>query len=164
MRFFLGQTTNTVRGCQRCDTLPFSPARRQLLGLGIRRHRRVSRHYRSGRSSGLQRRHCHFRKPRPTAIRSSSKTRSRRSTPLRPVKPAPRRCSSLDQSRFDVGPNATVKLDSFVYDPASSTGGGQINMARWRVPLCRRRHEERGRHQAPVTPTATMTIRGSARW
>lgn len=66
----------------------------------------------------------------------------------------------LDQSRFDVGPNATVKLDSFVYDPASSTGGGQINMAvgAFRYVGGVMKNEE---DIKLVTPTATMTIRGS---
>ncbi len=66
----------------------------------------------------------------------------------------------LDQSRFDVGPNATVKLDHFVFDPTSSTGGGEISMAvgAFRYVGGVMKNEE---DIKLVTPTATMTIRGS---
>ncbi len=35
----------------------------------------------------------------------------------------------LDETRFDVGPNAMVKLDDFVFDPISTVGAGKISMA-----------------------------------
>lgn len=66
----------------------------------------------------------------------------------------------LDQSRFDVGANATVKLDNFVYDPSSSTGGGEISMAvgAFRYVGGVMKNEE---DIKLVTPSATLTIRGS---
>ena len=66
----------------------------------------------------------------------------------------------LDQSRFDIGQNATVKLDNFVFDPSSSTGSGEISMAvgAFRYVGGTMKNEE---DIKLVTPTATMTIRGS---
>jgi hypothetical protein len=66
----------------------------------------------------------------------------------------------LDQTRFDVGPNAMVKLDDFVFDPTSTEGAGKISMAvgAFRYVGGKMKSDE---NVKLVTPTATMTIRGT---
>jgi hypothetical protein len=66
----------------------------------------------------------------------------------------------LDETRFDVGPNAMVKLDDFVFDPASTVGSGQISMAvgAFRYVGGKMKSDE---NVKLTTPTATMTIRGT---
>lgn len=66
----------------------------------------------------------------------------------------------LDETRFDVGPNAMVKLDDFVFDPVSAIGSGQISMAvgAFRYVGGNMKSEE---NVKLMTPTSTMTIRGT---
>src|SRR5262249_46764564 len=66
----------------------------------------------------------------------------------------------LDATRLGVGPNGTVKLDEFVYDPASATGGGQLTLqlGAFRYQSGELKNKE---NVKLVTPTATMTIRGT---
>lgn len=66
----------------------------------------------------------------------------------------------LDETRFDVGPNAMVKLDDFVFDPASTVGAGKISMAvgAFRYVGGKMKSDE---NVKLITPTATMTIRGT---
>ncbi|WP_374652841.1 FecR domain-containing protein [Dongia sp.] len=66
----------------------------------------------------------------------------------------------LDETRFDVGPNAMVKLDDFVFDPMSTIGAGKISMAvgAFRYVGGKMKSDE---NVKLVTPTATMTIRGT---
>ncbi len=66
----------------------------------------------------------------------------------------------LDETRLVVGPNGTVKLDEFVYDPASETGGGQLSLqlGAFRYQSGELKNKE---NMKLVTPTATMTIRGT---
>jgi hypothetical protein len=66
----------------------------------------------------------------------------------------------LDETRFDVGPNAMVKLDDFVFDPLSTIGAGQISMAvgAFRYVGGKMKSDE---NVKLITPTATMTIRGT---
>lgn len=66
----------------------------------------------------------------------------------------------LDETRFDVGPNAMVKLDDFVFDPLSAVGAGKISMAvgAFRYVGGKMKSEENVKLS---TPTATMTIRGT---
>lgn len=66
----------------------------------------------------------------------------------------------LDATRLVVGPNGTVKLDEFVYDPASATGGGQLSLqlGAFRYQSGELKNKE---NMKLVTPTATMTIRGT---
>jgi len=66
----------------------------------------------------------------------------------------------LDETRFDVGPNAMVKLDDFVFDPTSAEGAGKISMAvgAFRYVGGKMKSDE---NVKLVTPTATMTIRGT---
>lgn len=66
----------------------------------------------------------------------------------------------LDETRFDVGPNAMVKLDDFIFDPSSTEGAGKISMAvgAFRYVGGKMKSDE---NVKLVTPTATMTIRGT---
>jgi hypothetical protein len=66
----------------------------------------------------------------------------------------------LDNTRLVVGPNGEVRLDEFVYDPASATGGGQISLkvGAFRYQSGDLKNKE---NVKLVTPTATMTIRGT---
>ncbi|MGH6891149.1 MAG: FecR family protein [Dongiaceae bacterium] len=66
----------------------------------------------------------------------------------------------LDNTRLVVGPNGQVRLDEFVYDPASETGGGQISLklGAFRYQSGELKNKE---NVKLVTPTATMTIRGT---
>ncbi len=66
----------------------------------------------------------------------------------------------LDETRFDVGPNAMVKLDDFIYDPSSTEGAGKISMAvgAFRYVGGKMKSDE---NVKLITPTATMTIRGT---
>ena len=66
----------------------------------------------------------------------------------------------LDQSRFDVGPNASVRLDEFIFDPATANGAGKISMAigAFRYVGGVMKTEDQLKL---ITPTATMSIRGS---
>lgn len=66
----------------------------------------------------------------------------------------------LDETRFDVGPNAMVKLDDFVFDPMSAIGAGKISMAvgAFRYVGGKMKSDE---NVKLVTPTSTMTIRGT---
>lgn len=66
----------------------------------------------------------------------------------------------LDETRFDVGPNAMVKLDDFVFDPISAIGAGKISMAvgAFRYVGGNMKSEE---NVKLITPTSTMTIRGT---
>jgi hypothetical protein len=66
----------------------------------------------------------------------------------------------LDSTRLVVGPNGEVRLDEFVYDPTTATGGGQISMkvGAFRYQSGDLKTKENVRL---VTPTATMTIRGT---
>jgi len=66
----------------------------------------------------------------------------------------------LDNTRLVVGPNGQVRLDEFVYDPATETGGGQISLrlGAFRYQSGELKNKE---NVKLVTPTATMTIRGT---
>jgi hypothetical protein len=66
----------------------------------------------------------------------------------------------LDNTHLVVGPNGEVRLDEFVYDPASATGGGQISLkvGAFRYQSGELKNKE---NVKLVTPTATMTIRGT---
>lgn len=66
----------------------------------------------------------------------------------------------LDNTRLVVGPNGEVRLDEFVYDPASGAGGGQmsLNIGAFRYQSGELKTKE---NVKLVTPTATMTIRGT---
>lgn len=66
----------------------------------------------------------------------------------------------LDATRLVVGPNGTVKLDEFVYDPSSGSGGGQLSLqlGAFRFQTGDIKTKE---NLKLVTPTATMTIRGT---
>lgn len=66
----------------------------------------------------------------------------------------------LDATRLVVGPNGTVKLDEFVYDPSSGSGGGQLSLqlGAFRFQSGDIKTKE---NLKLVTPTATMTIRGT---
>ena len=66
----------------------------------------------------------------------------------------------LDNTRLVVGPNGEVRLDEFVYDPSSATGGGQISLkvGAFRYQSGELKNKE---NVKLVTPTATMTIRGT---
>lgn len=66
----------------------------------------------------------------------------------------------LDATRLVVGPNGAVRLDDFVYDPDSATGGGQISLqlGAFRYQSGELKNKE---NVKLVTPTATMTIRGT---
>lgn len=66
----------------------------------------------------------------------------------------------LDDTHLVVGPNGEVRLDEFVYDPSTATGGGQISL---RIGAFRYQSGElKSKENVKlVTPTATMTIRGT---
>ena len=66
----------------------------------------------------------------------------------------------LDDTRLVVGPNGEVRLDEFVYDPGSAAGGGQISLkvGAFRYQSGELKNKE---NMKLVTPTATMTIRGT---
>lgn len=66
----------------------------------------------------------------------------------------------LDQTRFDVGPNAMVTLDDFIFDPVSSETAGRISMTvgAFRYVGGKMKSDE---NVKLVTPTATMSIRGT---
>lgn len=66
----------------------------------------------------------------------------------------------LDNTHLVVGPNGEVRLDEFVYDPGTETGGGQLSLriGAFRYQSGELKNKENVRL---VTPTATMTIRGT---
>ncbi len=66
----------------------------------------------------------------------------------------------LDETSIDVGPGAELRLDSFVYDTASTKGAGHISFAigAFRYVGGNMASEKDIRL---VTPTATMVIRGT---
>lgn len=66
----------------------------------------------------------------------------------------------LDATRLVVGPSGEVRLDEFVYDPASASGGGQLSLqlGAFRFQSGELKNKE---NVKLVTPTATMTIRGT---
>lgn len=66
----------------------------------------------------------------------------------------------LDATRIDIGPDAEVRLDDFVYDPTSSIGSGEMSFAvgAFRYVGGKMSTEENVRLK---TPTATMVIRGT---
>ena len=66
----------------------------------------------------------------------------------------------LDNTHLVVGPNGEVKLDEFVYDASTVTGGGQISLkvGAFRYQSGELKNKE---NVKLVTPTATMTIRGT---
>lgn len=66
----------------------------------------------------------------------------------------------LDNTRLVVGPNGAVKLDDFVYDASTATGGGTISLqlGAFRYQSGELKNKE---NVKLVTPTATMTIRGT---
>ena len=66
----------------------------------------------------------------------------------------------LDNTRLVVGPNGSVRLDEFVYDASSATGGGtiQLQLGAFRYQSGELKNKE---NVKLVTPTATMTIRGT---
>jgi hypothetical protein len=66
----------------------------------------------------------------------------------------------LDNTHLVVGPNGEVRLDEFVYDPSTTTGGGQLSL---RIGAFRYQSGELKNKENVklVTPTATMTIRGT---
>lgn len=66
----------------------------------------------------------------------------------------------LDRTRLDVGAGATLRLDDFVYDPASTVGAGELSFAvgAFRYIGGEMTTEENVRLR---TPTATMVIRGT---
>lgn len=79
------------------------------------------------------------------------------------VKTGPRGSTDLqflDDTHLVVGPNGEVRLDEFVYDPATVTGGGQISLkiGAFRYQSGELKNKE---NVKLVTPTATMTIRGT---
>ena len=66
----------------------------------------------------------------------------------------------LDNTHLVVGSNGQVRLDDFVYDPGTATGGGQLSL---RIGAFRYQSGELKNKENVklVTPTATMTIRGT---
>lgn len=66
----------------------------------------------------------------------------------------------LDNTHLVVGPNGEVRLDEFVYDPSTASGGGQISLkvGAFRYQSGELKNKE---NVKLVTPTATMTIRGT---
>lgn len=66
----------------------------------------------------------------------------------------------LDQTTVQVGAGAELRLDDFVYDPATTVGGGHISFAvgAFRYVGGKMTTEQNIRLQ---TPTATMVIRGT---
>jgi len=66
----------------------------------------------------------------------------------------------LDNTHLVVGPNGEVRLDEFVYDPSTTTGGGQLSL---RIGAFRYQSGDLKNKENVklVTPTATMTIRGT---
>ena len=66
----------------------------------------------------------------------------------------------LDNTHLVVGPNGEVRLDEFVYDPSTTTGGGQLSLkvGAFRYQSGELKNKE---NVKLVTPTATMTIRGT---
>jgi hypothetical protein len=66
----------------------------------------------------------------------------------------------LDNTHLVVGPNGEVRLDEFVYDPSTATGGGQISL---RIGAFRYQSGDLKTKENVklITPTATMTIRGT---
>jgi hypothetical protein len=66
----------------------------------------------------------------------------------------------LDNTHLVVGPSGEVRLDEFVYDPSTATGGGQLSL---RIGAFRYQSGELKNKENVklVTPTATMTIRGT---
>jgi hypothetical protein len=66
----------------------------------------------------------------------------------------------LDNTHLVVGPNGEVRLDEFVYDPGTATGGGRISLrvGAFRYQSGALKNKE---NVKLVTPTATMTIRGT---
>ena len=66
----------------------------------------------------------------------------------------------LDNTHLVVGTNGQVRLDEFVYDSDTASGGGQLSL---RIGAFRYRSDELKNEENVklVTPTATMTIRGT---
>ena len=66
----------------------------------------------------------------------------------------------LDNTHLVVGPNGEVRLDEFVYDPSTASGGGQLSLkiGAFRYQSGELKNKE---NVKLVTPTATMTIRGT---
>lgn len=66
----------------------------------------------------------------------------------------------LDQTTVEIGAGAQLRLDSFVYDPATTEGGGKISFAvgAFRYVGGKMTTEQNIRLH---TPTATMVIRGT---
>src|SRR5687768_1982661 len=66
----------------------------------------------------------------------------------------------LDNTHLVVGPNGEVRLDEFVYDPSTASGGGQLSL---RIGAFRYQSGDLKNKENVklVTPTATMTIRGT---
>ena len=66
----------------------------------------------------------------------------------------------LDNTHLVVGPNGEVRLDEFVYDASTATGGGQLSL---RIGAFRYQSGELKNKENVklVTPTATMTSRGT---
>jgi hypothetical protein len=65
----------------------------------------------------------------------------------------------LDNTHLVVGPNGEVRLDEFVYDPGTASGGQlSLRIGAFRYQSGELKNKENVRL---VTPTATMTIRGT---
>lgn len=64
-----------------------------------------------------------------------------------------------DKTKLIVGPNSTVKLDRFVYDPSKSSGEVAVNMSRGVLRFVTGRLSSQS--YKIKTPTATMGVRGT---
>jgi hypothetical protein len=64
-----------------------------------------------------------------------------------------------DKTKLIVGPNSTVKLDRFVYDPNKSSGEVAVNMSRGVLRFVTGRLSSQS--YKIKTPTATMGVRGT---
>jgi hypothetical protein len=67
----------------------------------------------------------------------------------------------LDEARLRIGANASVKLDHYIHDPASGSGGGLIDMFVGADDFVSGRMKTDD-HVKLVTPTVTTGLRGTA--
>ena len=107
------------------------------------------------------------RSARPTALRQQRTTawlgRSRPVLACMPTKlSAPTRPAGLrfhDQSNLDIGPNSSVKLNKFIYDPNRSGGKAVIDATKGSFRFTTGAQGGRATHQIK-TPYCTLGIRG----
>jgi hypothetical protein len=64
-----------------------------------------------------------------------------------------------DQSKFDVGPSSSVKLNKFIYDPNRSSGKAVFDAAKGSFRFTTGAQGGGGTHQIK-TPYGTLGIRG----